>query len=159
MEIVLTGFSVTLLVIGLVAGTITEANHFANLKRREAEMAAIVLTNLKRPAIDGPVVDSRLVSGHVVISTDYFKSLCASIRRLVGGPIRSYESLMERGRREALLRLKADAAAMGAHLVLNVRLVTMTVARTKTGNGITGVEILAYGTAVRTGAALRSQAS
>ncbi len=149
MELIFTGFSIVLLVIGVAAGTITERNHFAALKRREAAMAGIVLTNLKRPWFSAAVRQSNLVSGHVVVSTDYFKSLCASVRRLVGGRIRSYESLVERGRREALLRLKDEAAAMGANFVLNVRFETMAIARTKTGSGVTGVEVLAYGTAVK----------
>ena len=149
MELIFTGFSLTLLVIGVMAGTITERNHYAALRRREGEMAGIVLTNLKRANFGGPVQTSRLVTGHVVISTDYFKSICASIRRLVGGRIRSYETLVERGRREALLRLKAEAAAMGANYVLNVRLETMSIVRTKQGKGTTGVEVLAYGTALK----------
>lgn len=152
MDICFTGFSITLLVVGILAGTITERKHFAELKLREAAMAGIVLTNLKRPVLDGPVLEARLASGHVVISSDYFKSLCGSLRRLVGGPIRSYEALVERGRREALLRLKADAAAIGANFVLNVRLETMAIARSKRGKGITGIEVLAYGTAVKIGA-------
>ena len=143
------GFSATLLVVGLTAGTITERRHFADLRRREGRLQSIILTNVKRLPAGEAVQDSRLITGHVVVSTDYFKSLCASLRRLVGGPIRSYEALVERGRREALLRLKAQAAAMGAELVLNVRLETMTIARSTQGKGVTGVEVLAYGTAVR----------
>lgn len=149
MELVIYGFSITPFIIGLVAGSITERRHFAELARREGELASIVVTNLKRRPQAISVVSSRLVIGNVVISTDYFKSICASVRRLVGGRILSYESLVDRARREALLRLKAEAAAMGATLVMNVRYETMTVARTKKGAGITGVEVLAYGTALR----------
>ena len=67
----------------------------------------------------------------------------------MGGRILSYEKLVERGRREALLRLKDEAAALGADFVLNVRFETMTIARNRQGQGVTGVEVLAYGTAVR----------
>jgi uncharacterized protein YbjQ (UPF0145 family) len=89
------------------------------------------------------------VTGSVVVSTDYFKSLCASLRNLVGGRVRSFETLLERGRREALLRLLDQAHAFGAHSVINVRFETMTIARFQGGRGLTGVEVLAYGTALR----------
>ena len=143
------GFPLLLLIIGLTAGQITEMNHFANLRRREEEMRGVVLSNVKRYVLDRKVLDARLVTGHVVVSTDYFKSICASLRRLVGGRIISYEKLIERGRREALLRLKDEAAALGADFVLNVRYETMTIARSREGKGVTGVEVLAYGTAVK----------
>ena len=142
------GVPLVLLLVGLTAGQITEMNHFAKLKRREEETRGVVLSNVKRYVLDRKVQDARLVTGHVVISTDYFKSICASLRRLVGGRIISYEKLVERGRREALLRLKDQATALGADFVLNVRFETMTIARSRQGQGVTGIEVLAYGTAV-----------
>ena len=151
MELVIYGLSLPLFIFGLVAGLITEQRHFADLARRESELASIVATNLKKLGAHGVVLESRIAIGSVVVSTDYFKSICASVRRLVGGRIYSYESLVERARREALLRLKAQAAAMGATVVLNVRYETMPVARTKNGAGVTGIEVLAYGTALRMG--------
>lgn len=143
------GLPLALFLIGITAGQITEMKHFARLKRREEETRGVILSNVKRYALDRKVQDARLVSGHVVISTDYFKSICASLRRLVGGRIISYERLVERGRREALLRLKGEAVALGADFVLNVRFETMTIARSNQGKGVTGVEVLAYGTAVK----------
>lgn len=139
-----------LVLVGLCSGKVTEHRHFGSLRRREAELRQIVLTNLRHVQLDQPVIASRLVTGHVVISTDYFKSLCASLRNLVGGRVRSFETLLERGRREAALRLKEEALACGAQLVLNVRFETMTIGRLQQGKGMTGVEVLAYGTAVRT---------
>jgi len=123
--------------------------HFIRLKRREEETRSITLSNIKRYVLNRDVQYARMVTGHVVISTDYFKSICASLRRLVGGRIISYERLVERGRREALLRLKDEAISRGADFVLNVRFETMTIARTREGKGVTGVEVLAYGTAVK----------
>ncbi len=143
------GVPLVLLLVGLTAGQITEMNHFARLKRREEETRGVILSNVKRYVLDRKVQDARLVCGHVVISTDYFKSICAALRRLVGGRIISYEKLVERGRREALLRLKDEATALGADFVLNVRFETMTIARSRQGKGITGIEVLAYGTAVK----------
>ena len=141
--------SFVLLVIGLTVGQITEVRHFANLRRREDEMRSIICSNVKRHLLDCQSLDGSLVCGHVVISTDYFKSICAALRRLVGGRVLSFEKLVERGRREALLRLKDEAAARGADFVLNVRYETMTIARSQQGNGVMGIEVLAYGTAVK----------
>ncbi|PIE63030.1 MAG: hypothetical protein CSA25_02230 [Desulfobacter postgatei] len=48
---------------------------------------------------------SKLVTGNVVISVDYFKRIAAGLRNLFGGQVCVYESLVDRARREALLRL------------------------------------------------------
>jgi uncharacterized protein YbjQ (UPF0145 family) len=148
-ELITLAITVCLLLVGLTAGQITEVLHFADLKRREHETQGVILTNLEKVVFDRPILESRMVTGHVVISTDYFKSVCASLRSLVGGKVRSYEKLLDRGRREAALRLKQKAIAFGADVVLNIRYETMAVARSRQGSGVTGVEILAYGTAVR----------
>ena len=43
-----------------------------------------------------------LVAGSVVISEDYFKRIVSSLQSLFGGRLRSYESLVDRARREAV---------------------------------------------------------
>ena len=55
-----------------------------------------------------------------------------------------YESLLERGRREALLRMKEDAIAWGAVQILNVHLET-----SSANAGTVALEVIAYGTAIR----------
>ena len=91
-------------------------------------------------------IDSALVCGSVVISIDFFKKFVAGLRDLVGGRVSSYESLLERARREALLRMKTEARSIGAKSVWNVRLETSSI--TKGGKGVAAVEVIAYGTAV-----------
>ena len=85
-----------------------------------------------------------LVHGAVVVSADYFKTFIAGLRNLFGGRFRSYETLMERARREALLRLKADARRKGAKTVICVRFETTSIS---TG-WAPAMEVLAYGTAL-----------
>ncbi len=58
-----------------------------------------------------------------------------------GGRVKSYESLLDRARREALLRLKKDAMDEGYHAVVNVRFSTSSIAQG-------AAELFAYGTAV-----------
>ena len=40
-----------------------------------------------------------------------FKRFLANLRRLIGGRVKSYESILDRARREALLRMKTEAFA------------------------------------------------
>ena len=92
-----------------------------------------------------PVAEVALATGSVVISVDYYKRFLMVFRNIFGGEIRSYASLIDRGRREALLRMKESSPS--ADMFLNCRIETSTISN---GNGkATGtVEILAYGTAV-----------
>jgi uncharacterized protein YbjQ (UPF0145 family) len=87
--------------------------------------------------------------GNVVISQDYFKRFAASLKGIVGGNIGVLEPLLERARREALIRMKGMAHARGYDTIINVRLETATLASARRdGKGTAGVEILAFGTAI-----------
>ena len=80
----------------------------------------------------------------MVISHDYFKFVIANIQNFFGGRLTSYESIVERARREAIVRLKLEAEKMGANHIMGLRLST-------TELGMQGgmVEVFAYGTAVQ----------
>ena len=95
---------------------------------------------------------SGLVMGNAVISADYFKPFLASLRKIFGGRLGAYESLVERARREAILRMKAEARARGAAMVFNVKLETSRVFKGRR-RSVLSVEVLAYGTAVVRGEA------
>ncbi|MEM1369851.1 MAG: heavy metal-binding domain-containing protein [Cyanobacteria bacterium P01_H01_bin.15] len=56
--------------------------------------------------------------------------------------------MVDRGRREALLRMKAEAMEWGASQIVNVRFETSNIGG-QTGGGLAAVEIMAYGTAIR----------
>ena len=88
-----------------------------------------------------------VVSGSVVISVDYFKRFLAGLRTIVGGRVTSYESLLDRARREAILRCKEAARERGYQAVVNLRLETTRVSRASRDSSATaGVEVLAFGT-------------
>ncbi len=145
---------VVLLAVGFFAGRLLERNHFASIRKREREHQNIIALTT-RFAPEGVVVQSaQLVSGSVVVSSDYFKSFVAGFRTLVGGRFKGFESLLERARREALLRLKDEAKAQGSTLVLGVRFHTTKVA----GSTTPSVEVMAYGTAVLSAAPTTPQA-
>jgi uncharacterized protein YbjQ (UPF0145 family) len=57
---------------------------------------------------------------------------------------------MIRGRREAVIRMKQAAKARGADAVINVRIETTRMANGRGDKQTAGIEVLAYGTAVRT---------
>ena len=139
---------VVLLGLGYFIGTSVEAAHFRNLMRREAALRHIGVTNLKRPIAPDRIVHSAFVNGQSVIASDYFKTFLAGWRNIFGGRVRSYERLLMRARREALLRLLEEADRIGASEVCNVRFETSTVGRGVAGKGLPSAEIHAYGTAV-----------
>ena len=87
------------------------------------------------------------MTGNVVVSVDYFKRFLAGLRALVGGRIRSYESLVDRARREAILRMKEQAMERGAIVVTAVRIETSSISKGQ-GQAIGSIEVLAYGTAI-----------
>ena len=69
---------------------------------------------------------------------------------LVGGNISLYEVMLDRARREALIRLLEEADASGAREVHNVRFEFSRVgASSQQANVGGGAELFAYGTAVR----------
>lgn len=94
-----------------------------------------------------PAYDQVLVTGNVVISVDCFKRFVAALRNLFGGRVTAYETLLDRGRREALLRMKDQAETLGTGLVLNIKFETASISK-GAGNTIDCIEVLAYGTAL-----------
>lgn len=137
---------VVLLIIGFGFGRWNERRHFKDLARREDALADIRISQLRKY---GPeVLKSEFVAGNVVISIDYFKRIAASLRALVGGRVASYTSLLERARREAVLRMKEKALAAGYTHIANVRVETSSVFQ-NAKSGIGSIECYAYGTALR----------
>lgn len=91
-----------------------------------------------------------MVSGNVVVSLDYFKRVIAGLRSIIGGRIKTYEPLLDRARREAVLRMTESARSQGFDAIFNVRLETSRLANARRdGAGIAGIEMLAFGTAVK----------
>ena len=133
------------LVLGFVFGQLNEKRHYRSIHEREKTWLHLPATASRYPLLQGPVARSELVNGSVVVSVDYFKRAAAGLRSIVGGPVKSYESLLDRAKREAILRLKESCP--GADEVINLRLETMPLAGSQR-NQITSVEVLAYGTAI-----------
>ena len=134
---------------GWLTGTFLERRHLKNLLLLEAGSKELVALTIEDVPDDWHVESSDLVIGNVVISQDYFKRFAGALKGIFGGNIWVFEPLLERARREALLRMKAEARALGHDAVINVRLETAPMASMRgDGKGTGGVEILAFGTAV-----------
>ena len=133
--------SSALVVIGLIVGTFNERRHYRSIKRREEAFRALLIHSGETLPEGYEAAEVKLVSGATVIAEDRFKALLASIRNIFGGRMRSYESLLDRGRREAVLRMKESASKDGFSVIVNTRFETARIAQ--------GVEILAYGTAAK----------
>lgn len=134
---------VTLIMIGYISGTIIEKRHFKDLQLRE-EVMAVPTIALKKPLHNKGITSSVLVSGSVVISIDAFKKFVAGLVNFFGGNITVYESLIDRARREALLRMKEQAR--GASEIINIKIETTAIS--KNTKGIGAIEVLAYATAI-----------
>lgn len=143
------GIFVALLAAGLIFGRAAEQRHYRELARREAELRDILVFNERRPPPNESFRDAALVIGSVVIAEDYFKRVAAGMKSLFGGRLTAYESLMDRGRREAIVRMKQEARRRGAGMIFNVRLETASLSEDQRGQQVLfSAEFIAYGTAL-----------
>ncbi len=134
---------VGLIVLGYAVGSRRERRHLAELDRREAAASSIMVIDVKTlpPGMDA--AGGALVMGEVVIAADYFKSFAAGLRNLVGGELKAYQTMLNRARREARLRMVDEARTLGAELVVNVRFEWSDV-----GPRLPSTEIFCSGTAI-----------
>lgn len=137
------GSVVVLLVLGYLFGRLAERRHFKKLIEREAATRYLPVVASRYPPEDR-VYDQQLVCGNVVIASDYFKAFLAGLINIFGGRVTPFESMLDRARRESVLRMKDAAIALNAAYVFNIKFETSRVATGK----IAAMEVLAYGTAM-----------
>jgi uncharacterized protein YbjQ (UPF0145 family) len=101
----------------------------------------MLLTNLE--IVPGKKIARHLglVQGSSVRAKNVGRDLMASLKNLVGGELKGYTELLQDSREEAVTRMKAQAEAVGANAVLNIRFSTSSIAQG-------AAELFAYGTAV-----------
>ncbi len=139
---------VVLLSLGYLFGSWNEKKHFKSIREREAQYRTLPAISLKRVPEKFSGADSTLVDGNVVVAIDYFKNVSAGLRNFFGGRVSAYETLVDRARREATLRMKQQADAWGADTICNVRIETSSISKGAKGQ-VGAVEVYAYGTALR----------
>ena len=138
----------TILLVGLVFGTLNEKAHYRSLENREQEIQTLpAVTFGKESLLSGMTPQEvKLVTANVVISIDAFKKMVSGIVGIFGGSLVSYETLIDRARREALLRLKESNA--DARIICNARIETTSISKNTKKKNIGAVEVLVYGTAL-----------
>jgi uncharacterized protein YbjQ (UPF0145 family) len=137
------GFAVLLLLIGLFIGSWNERRHYRSIRQRESAFRGTPVSNLRGLPETGAILSSRLVCGSVVISIDAFKQALAGLQSFFGGEVTAYETLIDRARREAMLRLYDQIGP--PEMLANVRIETSAIGN---GDKVSSVEVLAYATAV-----------
>ncbi|WP_010113093.1 YbjQ family protein [Acinetobacter sp. P8-3-8] len=132
--------TLVLFFIGWGFGRFIEQKHLKELAEKEQRLLHIRIDTNKFQTSEA---QGQLISSNVVISHDYFKYIIAQIQNFLGGNLTTYESVVERARREAIVRLKQEAEKIGAKQIMGLRLST-------TELGMQGgmVEVFAYGTAI-----------
>ena len=136
-----------LLALGYTADTINEKRHYRSIVNREEAMMSLPAVAMKH--VDYPdrkIRSAKIVYGNAVISIDYFKRILAGLRNIFGGTVKSYESLIDRARREALLRMKEMAG--DATIIVNVRIETSSIGKNANKKSVGSIEAMAYGTAL-----------
>ena len=133
-------FAVLGILVGLIFGRRAERKHFESLREREARLLHIPVFAESTLPPNGEEV--KLVMGNVVIANDRFKAFIGSLQNFLGGRLTVFESLLDRARREAIIRVKEEASAWGATKIIHMRIETATVDKQ-------GVEAFATATAVR----------
>lgn len=143
------GLPLALVVFAYLIGSSIERRHFRELREREERAHGYPVITFETLPSEWRVTSSGLVRGSVVISLDYFKRIIAGLRGIIGGRIRTYEPLLDRARREAVLRMIEQARERGYDAVVNVRLETSRLANARRdGKGTAGIEMLAFGTGI-----------
>lgn len=132
--------AIVLFGVGWYFGTANERKHLASLDEDEYLLGHVIVSN-ERFFKPTTYEDGLLVMGSVSIAQDRFKLVWAGILSLFGKNLTVYESLLERGRREAVVRMKRIASEHGYNQIYGVRIETSSI-----DGG--GVEVVAYGTAV-----------
>ena len=101
----------------------------------------MILVNTENIAHKKIVKSLGLVKGNTIRARDLGRDIVAAFKNMVGGEIEEYTKLLGESREQALDRMAAEAEALGANAVVNIRFSTSEIM-----NG--AAEIMAYGTAV-----------
>ena len=138
-------------------GHFTERKHLRSLAEREAAVGDFAVTSLKTPVgcAASQAAPPTLVCGEAVVASDHFKSWVFGLKNIVGGESKTFTRLFERARREALLRMIAEAKAGGYNAICNVRFESVDIggnASRPAKKNMNMAVCQAFGTAYRRGA-------
>ena len=102
----------------------------------------MLITNLEQVPGKKIIQHFGLVQGNTIRAKHVGKDFLAGLKNIFGGELGAYTELLAESRKEATERMVAQASAMGANAIVNVRYSTSSVAQG-------AAELYAYGTAVK----------
>ena len=135
--------------LGLFFWKRAESKHYASIQEREEKYKNIIVisdTDLKR-AKNSQSEGVLFVEG-TVVAIDAFKKLMASFINLFGWRMKAYESLVDRARREAVLKVKQRAAEAWCNVIANLRIETSSISK-NAKQSVWAVEAIAYATGIK----------
>ena len=138
--------------LSLVATFIYQPSKKKVLLERESQSAikGDVISTLSKPLGDREFKQTKMVMASVVMSPSWVQMTIGGIMSIFGGQINVFTKVIDWARREAQQRLREKVAEEGYDEVINMRIETTMLSRTRGGKDRTsGVEILAYGTAIK----------
>ena len=138
--------------LSLVATMIYQPRKRKVLLERESAAAVTgdALTTLSKPFGNREIREFRVMMASVVMSPSWVQMWIGGIMSLFGGQINVYTKVVDWARREAKQRLRENVSEAGFDEVINLRIETTMMTKTKGGKDRTsGVEILVYGTAIK----------
>ncbi len=131
----------------LIGTKVIEKNHYKSIEKREKNFLFLPAVNSKNVIDQTQGIESaKIVYGCIVISIDFFKQFLGGIINLFGGEMTSYETVIDRARREAILRMKESSP--DADIIINTRIETSTIGNSRKKSAGCS-EIIAYGTAIK----------
>ena len=146
------GCTVVPWLLSLVATFIYQPSKQKVLLERETQAAikGDALSTLSKPFGDREIKQTKMLMASVVMSPSWVQMWIGGIMSLFGGQINVFTKVVDWARREAQQRLREKVAEEGYDEVINMRIETTMLTTTRGGKDKTsGVEILAYGTAIK----------
>ena len=119
-------------------------------RETQAALKGDALTTLSKPFGNREIKQTKMLMANVVMSPSWVQMWIGGIMSLFGGQINVFTKVVDWARREAQQRLREQVAEEGFDEVINMRIETTMLTTTRGGKDKTsGVEILAYGTAIK----------
>ena len=138
----------TILFIGFLISKVIEFLHFHSIRKREKKLLSFPVTSEQKTFCDKKITRGKLVCAEVSLATDYYKRFVALILSLFGLNIVVYEKLLDRARREAILRLKEKCKEYDA--IINLKIDTVRIYSRLLGKKHSTIclQVLVSGTAI-----------
>ena len=138
-------FFATAMVVTFFWGTRVEKKHYASIREREAKLPQIPVIHFNRNSFTHDVETVKMISGNAVVGADYFKTVLGSLVSFFGGNISVLESVLDRARREAIIRARKQAP--DADFIANLRYETTEISEAGQRSA-PKVEVYVYATAI-----------